>query len=252
MSSLRGSILGTNVASNSPIASNPATTPLASPTPPSDSHVEPSLPLFPPPSSPPTVTPPPIPDDSSFDLDSVRDPRPLVEENDQSPAEPTLEPNPETDEVTASDESETPALQSTPEPEIKSEPDFQSDPQLDAQSQTQSPAAATEPAVEKSPLEVLEEILATADAEKAQKDAKVAEEEAKKARIQAEFAAKEQAFAVEAQQRIEEQKSLLTEASDLRQQVEADLRQLGKIVDLDTSNSPHAIRQLVHERTGDE
>lgn len=251
MSSLRGSILGTNVASNSPIASNPATTPLASPTPPSDSHVEPSLPLSPPPSSPPTVTPPPIPDDSSFDLDSVRDPRPLVEENDQSPAEPTLEPNPETDEVTASDESETPALQSTPEPEIKSERDFQSDLQPDVQSQTQSPAAPDQ-AAEKSPLEVLEEILATADAEKAQKDAKVAEEEAEKARIQAEFAAKEQAFAVEAQQRIEEQKSLLTEASDLRQQVEADLRQQGKIVDLDTSNSLHAIRQLVHERTGDE
>lgn len=76
---------------------------------------------------------------------------------------------------------------------------------------------------EKSPLEILEEILAGANAEQDTKDKEAAEKEKKEAEEKAAFAAKEAAFAQQTQTKLAETKVKLEEAKVQREKVEQEI-----------------------------
>lgn len=120
-------------------------------------------------------------------------------------------------------------------------------PVSDDASPTDSPAAA-DPAAQKSPLEVLEEILAGADAEKAAKE-DAENRAAKEAQAAADLLqSKYQAFSEEAAVKMEQQKVALAEATQQRDKVEEDLRQQGKQDEsVPTAVGPLAIHQLTHD-----
>lgn len=103
---------------------------------------------------------------------------------------------------------------------------------------------------EKSPLEILEEILAGAEAEKSAKDEEENKKKAEEEAYQAEKAAKEAAYQVEATQRIEETTVLLEEAKQQRSATEQDLIQQGKILPTESTEADKfTIHQLEHKKT---
>lgn len=112
---------------------------------------------------------------------------------------------------------------------------------------TPEPATEAKPAEgEKSPLEILEEILASAGAEKELKDKEEAQKQAATAKEKAEMAAKEAQYREEAQQKIAVAQQGLVTAQQEQQQVDIDHPAVPAAVVPDQ----YAIRQLGHEQPG--
>lgn len=104
------------------------------------------------------------------------------------------------------------------------------------------------PSTEKSPLEVLEEILAGAEAEKNVQEQEIAKKEQEDAEFAAQLLAKQEAFAQEAEVRMQEQRVAVAQAEEHRDQVEEQLQQQGKLDPVkSTENDPFVIHQLQHE-----
>lgn len=188
--------------------------------------------------------PPPAPDSNSVPDQAVVAPQPI---NSVQPPVPTdffgaAAPSP------VSDPGPTPVSDSfsplpAPAPAEPARP-FAATPLADdAAASSVDPAAPPAPGTDKSPLEILEEILAGADAEKNLKDQKEAEEKAQKEQEAAEFAAKEAAFAAEAKVKLEANAQALEEAKMQREKVEAELAQNAPV---DTA-VVNTIGQLTHD-----
>lgn len=113
---------------------------------------------------------------------------------------------------------------------------------------TPSPPAAGD-VPEKSPLEVLEEILAGAEAEKSAKDQEAEMKKQEEAEFQAQLAAKQEAFKQEAMVRLQEQHVAVEAAEQHRDEVEKQLQKQGKLDPVKTTtDDPFIIRQLEHDK----
>lgn len=102
---------------------------------------------------------------------------------------------------------------------------------------------------EKSPLDILEEILAGAEAEKKQVDEEKQKKEAEEAEFQAQLQAKQAEYQVQAEQRLQESQSVVEEAKQQREDVDKQLLEQGKIDQQSTSQGDEfAIHQLEHQK----
>lgn len=207
---------------------------------------------------------------------SLTDTPPVVPEVPVEPTpeplpEPSTTPPPEVEQPLAEEPSSPPApgaLQSltsllggagnvsTPAAPVETPPvpgeDQSSITQMDNTEETAVPASPATPPTgeEKSPLDILEEILAGAEAEKKKKEDLEAEKKAQEEQEVAEREAKETAFRAEAEQRLQVEAGKIEEAKQQRQQVEQDLIDQGKVDPNEAlSNDALAIRQLQHETT---
>ena len=160
---------------------------------------------------------------------------------------PPIEPNPI---PTPQPEPPAPAVSPIQVPsELVSESPVSSDDASSSTDEEKTEEATTESGEgedgEKSPLEILEDILANASAEKELKDKEEAEAQAKEAQEKAEMAAKEAQFQEEAKQKIGEAQVAVAEAKQFREDVDA------KMVDTTKVSNALAddlvIKQLKHD-----
>lgn len=170
------------------------------------------------------------------------EPAPQLEHSPQSEPTPQLETIQPPDQPTANSD--------PPQPEPSEPSEAPQDTASPAPSSANSEASSDG---EKSPLEILEEILAEANSEKTkqtEEEQQKLQKEQEEAKFKAELAAKEAAYRQEASVQMEKTKLDLESAKQQRDQVQEDLTAQGKVSEQtpDVRDEALAIHQLEHDK----
>lgn len=198
------------------------------------------------PAAPQVVLPPIPPEHPESTVTEPPSPQPMLAATDQvPPPPPSPSPTPIPEPTIPVQMPEAPEIPETPTAQTVA---TDSSAQADASAQTPAePLTGDAPAggAEKSPLEILEEILASASEEKAAKDKEEAEKKAQEEKEKAEMVAKEEQFRQEAEQKIAATAPALAQAKQQRADVDA---QFGTATN-DGLPEELQIQQLKHDKT---